>query len=235
MLTIGDTYQFTLRQTYLGQVIENVLHAKLLAVPGTPLTTFATFMTDWITAVHALQSNALTYTDWKAVQVAGAGVTYSTTSCLPTGGDEYAGVLTAQAGTLSGEALPATDCGLIDLGTGLRGRSYRGRKFVAGITEGIQNGGTIAAGTVTSVQATINTFFAKYGVGGSDTTLRWGIFSLDIASGCKTQPIVVAGRVRRQRVHLSAANAAGALNGVTVALLDADVHTLHRRLPGVGR
>lgn len=237
MLTIGDVYEVVIEQTYLNQQVLNVWHVRLLAVPAAPVTPkFATLALDIVTVARARQNGGLSFLRWRASQVAGAGITYDPDTGRPIGGDFYEDVFTAingQQGSL-GEAMPPQDTFLLDFTTGLRGRRHQGRKFLAGMSEGDQASGVIIAATLTALATTTTTFLTKYGSGGTDPTFRWGVFSPTTASGFKSEPFIDNGRVRHHMVSVADPDPANSCPGVTSAVWDNIVHSLHRRQIGVG-
>jgi hypothetical protein len=237
MLTIGDVYEVVIEQTYANQQILNVWHVRLLAVPAAPVTPkFATLAMDMVTVARARQNVNLSYLRWRASQVAGAGITYDATTGRPIGGDFYEDVfsgINGQQGAF-GDLMPPHEAFLLDYTTGLRGRRHQGRKFFSGMTEGDQASGVIIAATLTALAATTTTFLTKYGSGGTDPTFRWGVFSPLTASGFKSEPFIDNGRVRHHMVRVADPDPANSCPGVTTAVWDNLVHTMHRRQIGVG-
>lgn len=136
---IANTFRVSLDWTNgAGQIAENVIHIRTHAAGPDA------------SAIFELLQDTVTSNMWASVGSGGAiqqvdiipldGVT--ATESFATGG---AGIW---AGGGVGEVLPAV-AAMVKLGTGLRGRSHRGRVFVpftseAGVTAGILNAGTAA-------------------------------------------------------------------------------------------
>lgn len=234
MLTAGDQYEVALRGTHGGSQIINVLHVKLIDTQAASafITHVQTFADAWKETWRGQQTSGFTWVDWRAQQVAGAGITYDSATCRRSGGDVYSAAFT---GTLTGastgaQELPSTLAVVCSLRTGQVGRSKNGRTFIGGWNTNKIVGNTITAGTVTALQTAVNTFLATYGSGGTDTHLEWGIFSRFIASGCKYVPAVP----KPVLTHVQAGDQAGAHHVVTSATVNAVVAPMHRRKQGIG-
>lgn len=206
--------------------MKNVLHfAKITA--GDPTTAqLRTLAEAWKEVVRPQQPNIVSWTDFRATQVLGDGVTYDAVTCRQVGGTIQTGALTGTlAGFLAAESLPFHDTMSLALGTGLRGRSYRGKLQMGPFAESEQGANVWTAGTVSAAQALVDTFKGVYGAGGTDPDFRWGVFSRGIASGCFPDQ----NTRHHPLVHRQAGNAADAFHNITSAVCSAWVTTTRSR------
>lgn len=219
MLTAGDVYEVAVSQSYSSQVLINVLHFVLLTNITGAQAKFQAVADDIKEMHRPSQFSALSYTGWKATQVAGAGVTYDLTNCRRSGGDVYEGANTGTltGGHTTGNPLPSYTGIVVALKTGLAGRSKRGQVFPGGFSDNqadTSDRNKILASELTTLQTNVNTFLTKYKqVGGTDPSFGWVVFSRFIASGCKYMPAIP----KPVLTHVNAPNAAGCFFGVTTA------------------
>lgn len=66
-------------------------------------------------------------------------------------GPQFEGAFDAFAGTDANEYIPLQANGMLEFTTALRGRSFRGRTFLAGFTEAASAGGAPTAGCITAI------------------------------------------------------------------------------------
>jgi hypothetical protein len=194
MLTTGDVYEVVTTQSYLGSTLLNVFHVQLRAPLATAQASFQTLADDFKEAQRLAQFASLTYSTWKATQVAGAGITYSTTTCRRTGGDVYEGNHTGTlfGATSAGIASASFNAMVTALKSGLAGRSRRGQVYTGGwgsTAYDSSNNDRFSAALLTSMTGQWTTFFNKYKLtGGTSPDFVWVIWSKFIASGCKYVP-----------------------------------------------
>jgi hypothetical protein len=143
--TIADTYRVALVWNLSGQSAVNVMHflrssttAAVIASTLDSNVTAAMWGSVWPTAT--VNHIAVTPLD-------GSSATYT----LNTSGAKWTGSAAAGDPTIAVAAI-------VKLTTSLRGRSNRGRLYLPGTCESVQNGGTLVAGTVTSMQTAWNNF-----------------------------------------------------------------------------
>lgn len=145
---VSDCVEAQIRMTLGGEQIENTLWFKNLAAPNEPnLVGLGNALLAWWAAHYALQlSSDLTLreiylVDWNTVN----GAVHTAPAPAP-----------APAGVLGEPSLP-NNCALcISFRTGFRGRSFRGRNYVSGLSEARVTGNTVSSGVVDSLVAAYN-------------------------------------------------------------------------------
>lgn len=194
MLSAGDVYEVVTTQTFSGSTFLNVIHVQcLIAITGAQAK-FQTLADDLKEMQRTSQSSSLSYTTWRAFQVSGAGISYSTTTCRRSGGDIYEGNHTGTlTGSTTGSAPASSFVALVSaLKTGLAGRSRRGSMYLGGHDQNNLSGTDRdywAAAFLTTLGTAQTTFFNKYkGTGGTSPDFKWVVWSKLIASGCKYVP-----------------------------------------------
>lgn len=200
-IPVPNTAQANIRQTLAGEQIENTLYFRAPAAwsAGSLAALGAGLVTWWTTGPRAVLSDDLVLREVYCVDLSSAnGPTHTET------------VVNDPGGPIAGEALP-NNCALcVSFRTANRGRSFRGRNYVAGINEG-----DVTANLVTQVTADgilqgyqdLITYFSESGI-------DWVVVSR-YANG---QP-----------------RATGIATPVTaVTLVDRYIDSQRRRLPGRG-
>ena len=236
MLTTGDVYEMAISQTYLAQRIINVLHFKCLVNISGAQAAFQTLADDCKEIFRTRQSQNLSYLSWRATQVAGTGVTYSTTTCKRSGGDTYEGLFTG--GLVGGDTniQPGQSyVGLVvALKTGLAGRTHRGMIYAGGYdiaTYQFSNRNHWDATFLNNVATDLAAFYGKYGVpSGTNPNFGWVVFSRITASGCKYQQ-TASGPKLLPFAPPDAAGSKSDVKTVTPRLLSSP---MNRRKEGVG-
>lgn len=190
-MAVDDVYRLSIVTNYLGSVMMNTYAFRVKQEAEPTDAQFSTLATD-CKELHRLQQvDDVVYKTWRAVQVRGANVSYTTRPCLATGGRLVEGVFTTQ--TTGSDANPdilPPQCALV---TTLRsteiGRSRRGRIYAYGYSETLQNAGTWSTTHQGAVNTAWTTFMAKYNATtGTDPNFQLGIWSHTLASGCRMQP-----------------------------------------------
>lgn len=194
MLTAGDVYEVVTTQSFGGSTLLNTLHVQcLIAITGAQAK-FQTLADDFKEMQRPAQAASCSYSTWKAVQVAGTGVTYSSTTCRRSGGDIFEGnhTGTLTGGVTSGAPASSFMAVVSALKSGLAGRSRRGALYLGGCDTNSLDAtdrDRWGAAYLTSLGTAQATFFTKYkGTGGTSPDFKWVIFSKFIASGCKYVP-----------------------------------------------
>jgi len=234
LLQAGDVYELAVRGEFLGTTHLNILHFSLIdAHTAAQAQSRAQVAADaWKEVWRGNQHQSFNWIDWRFQQVAGAGITYSATTCRRSGGDVYSGAL---SGTLTGaavttEPLASTQAVVAALRTGRVGRSYNGRTFVGGWAEGTVVGNSITSVTLGSLQTALSSYLATYGVLGTDLHFSWQVFSRLIASGCK----YVNALPRPVLTHVQAGDQVNCVKSVQSATVESLLAPMHRRKAGVG-
>jgi hypothetical protein len=236
MLTAGDVYEVAVTQSFGGSTLINVLHFVLLQNITGAQAKFQAVADDIKEMFRARQASSLAYTGWKSTQVAGAGVTYSATTCRRSGGDVYEGSSTGTltGGDAAGAPGASTQALVVALKTGLAGRSKRGQVYPGGYDVN-----RLAAGNrnewssthIANVQTDLNTFLAKYKqIGGTDPNFGWVVWSKFIASGCKYVPAIP----KPIYTHYQTGDMPNSFFGVTTATPRIVVVPMRRRKEGRG-
>lgn len=230
-MAIDDVFILTTTANQLGSLRQNSLAFIATTETDPSVGIFAPIAADIKELYRLLQSNTVTYTTWRARQIAGAGVTWPDTgsNCFPTGGEFFEA---AFSGSVTGadpaaEVLPP-QCALVTtLRSGLVGRSHRGRVYGYGWTEAQQAAGVWSAGLLTSLDTAWNSFLTEYAVAAPVSGYRLGVWSTRIASGC---------RVNRDGTHerTGPAQPEIAFTPVTSHINRTTVFTQRRRVTGHG-
>lgn len=198
---IPNTARVELRMTQDSQQIENVFHVEKEGVlTVTDLETIGAAFVDWFDTHRNLVNTGvvLREIDFRDLTTAsGLGILYN--NSLP------------MAGLLNQAAMPNSVTVAIKWGTGLTGRSFRGRTYHIGLTEGQVLNNALETATVAGLLASYNNLL---------TTVNGTGFTM-----------VVASRF---------ANNAPRVTGVTTPILtasyaDTTIDSQRPRLPGRGR
>lgn len=229
-MAVDDVYKLTLVQDYDGQVIQNSVYFRLL----TALATISDVLgagTNFKDQLRAIQYQGVTWVRYEARQVRGTGVVYDTTLCKRTGGSggdlAAAGIVTGAI--TAGDGLPGVVAGVNSVRTGQIGRSRRGRYFLCGLTDASATLGVITPATLALIQSAFDSLTDLYAVGGSNTMIRWVVWSETIAFGCRpgtTHP--------HAPTRFAAPDPTTAATDVTAVLSQANLGTQRRRRVGVG-
>lgn len=229
-MSVGDAYRLELRQNYSSQNLMNTLAFDRKAESAPTQAECLALANSWATALKPHQMSGLTYTTWIVQQISGSGVTYGASTCRREGGLRFEGLFTAPSfGAQTGDGMPPQCAVVTTLGTGISGRRRRGRYYMAGFGENIQNGGTIAGTPVTDMQTSWTAQLAKYIGTGTDLVWRLGVWSQTTATGCK--PGVNHPHTPTQ---VASPNPGDAFRPVSSVVVKNIVYTQRRRTIGVG-
>lgn len=127
------TYRLTVSGTYLGQVVQNVLHYH-----ENSDTALSVVVANWIANVLPSYVNCL------SVDYEPGTVKAVRTDTLAMHEEDF-----ASAGTVAGDPMPPQVTGLISWRSGIASRSGRGRTYMPALTEGEVASGYISAGLQT--------------------------------------------------------------------------------------
>lgn len=124
-IAVDDTAQFNIRADYLGIPIENVLNFKIQTGPITATnlaTAAAALASEWVTNMMTNFTNGYVFREVHAVDLTDATgpIATETTGAGTSGGN-------------SSDNEPGNVAFVVSLRTALRGRSFRGRTYMAGI------------------------------------------------------------------------------------------------------
>lgn len=148
-IPVSDTVLVELRQALFGQRIENTLYFRMEGGFGT--TEMTSLSNDlllwWTTSLSTFLSTDISLREIVVTDLStatGASLTFPAPTPNP-------------AGEVGFGALPGSCALCVSLRTIFRGRSFRGRNFVAGLPETSVVGNTIDTSLVNSIQGSYNT------------------------------------------------------------------------------
>lgn len=184
-----------------SQICENTLYFDVGVVPGSPeLVALASFVRDWWDAnVKPLVSNSVQLISIKATSLQSASAP----------GIEFTTGLPITGTKVATPALPNNVTCTVTFLTALRGRSYRGRNYVVGLTEGDVGGNRIN--------------------GALATQYRNAYIDLQVDAAVEGTPWCVYSRYTN-----GGERAVGVLTPVTGVKVDETLDSQRRRLPGRG-
>lgn len=156
--------------------------------------------TDWVNTLNAVVAPTLVWVETKFTDLTTAtSATYTTTTNLPT------------AGASASSQLP-NNCALVmTKRTANRGRSFRGRSYIPGLTEAVVNGNSVL-GTFTAPALAFFVAALNYAVTGN-------VFNMGVVS----------------RFSNGVPRAPGIITPITNFTFDTVVDSQRRRLPGRGQ
>jgi hypothetical protein len=179
---IANTYRVAFNWTNdaNAQIAENVMH---FIAPGSSALAVAEAIDGAVTSAmfQTIASNAgcdtLSVTPLDGTS---ATLNYTTTS------EHF-------TGSASGDFSPASAV-VVSLGTGLRGRSHRGRLYLGFTAEGVISDGSIEAGTASSLQAAWLAFIDEL-----DAGVTWAVASYKLATAQAVSSVGVKAAIGTQR------------------------------------
>lgn len=198
----NDIVEVELFQRLHGQRVENTLYFRLVGGFGAAevVDLWNHLLTWWTSDFSVPLSADLTLT--------GGKITDLSTDTSPA--YVYTAPTPNPAGGSSNPALPGNVSIVASFRTSGRGRSSRGRNYVAGLTEPSVTGNTLDAATIASLQ----TSYSHIAGLAFDNPWEWGVFS---------------------RIHLGAPRVAGVFQLITsTVIVDPYVDSQRRRLTGRG-
>jgi len=210
-MAIGDIIEVLIRYNAAGEQVENTLGFQNISGTGT--------IQDLVDDIvdHDLGGGETTLENWmhpmgtgsECAHVLGVDVvpgvlgTYDRFVSPPVAG--------AQGG--GGDALPPQSALVLTFNTGVKGRSFRGRAFLAGQGEGHQNAGVWSTGIKTAAAFGPDALLERYGPSGTNTNFQWSVIS---------------------RVHNQVVRPEPIATGITSYVVRPFVQNQRRRTKGVG-
>jgi len=226
----GDVYKVSIQASGQGSIYMNVLALQQIGAVDLVAADFQTVCDGWKDIWRPSQSSTVTWRSWRAIQVFGPGVDYTVRPCERVGGKAFEANLSGTlVGTDAGEPLPPQCALVVTHGSGLIGRTHRGRAYIFGFTEAVQSAGVFTPATITTLTTAYTTWFNKYKDAGTDPKIKAGIWSERTAFGCKW--------VGNPPVHtvVEGPNPDQAFTPLTSFNIRPNVNTQRRRALGVGR
>lgn len=186
-MATDDVYKLALRATLNGKDVVNTFAVRMKTNPEPTVAAFTTLASFIAGELETWQVDDLTYIDWRAQQVRGAGTTYSTTPPFSTSTVSYSG---SYSGTIVGDStgtpLPNNNALVVAVNTGQSGRRRKGRFFVGGIAEvWVDDNSLFNPGHLVNIQATMQVIADALKVGGTNTDFEMGVWSERIATNAK--------------------------------------------------
>ena len=198
---VPDTGEFHLMFTYQGQVCQNVLHThqhEAYTAPGLADVT-AIMISWWIDTMAGLVSDQLQLDRIEAFSLESIdAVSFVDIAGLP------------HVGTLDEQVMPGNVTVAVKLGTGQRGRSYRGRIYHLGLTIGAVENSKLTPTAIIALTGAYAALVDTLGTAGHDLA----VVSKFSGGAPRTTGIATA------------------VNSVSI---DPSVDSQRRRLPGRGR
>lgn len=200
---VGPIIQVTLRGLYDGQLIENVLNMRSIIEDATDEALEL--------AVEALRLTILLKLNNGYVSLPAI---YKRMTPVPA--DEHFVPMTgATTGSGTGTACQSTVACILTHRTGASGKRHRGRTYLAPLSYNITSPDRLNSDGLASMNALAASLLAQFGTGGTDNTLRLGIYSKLIGGSSPytlagwqqvTQivPQTILGNQRRRRVGVGA-------------------------------
>ena len=199
-IPVPGVIQTEVRATYLNVPVENVLHwwaGEASVPPSDPGNVALSLGTAWVGNPLAHVSDQYVLREIFAFDMTvQAGVMATDTTVA----DEN--------GTLSDAAMPGSLAAVVSLRTGLRGRSYRGRKYICGLVEtevtGNLIGSTRLASFVADFEAIMDDVLTATGYQLCIVSTRQN--GVDLTTGVRTpvqSVLVTSPNVRSQRGRLT--------------------------------
>jgi len=127
-----------------GKHVVNTTYIKWSAAPALTQATADAIAELIENAYETSGLSALLHTSWSLDTII---VTDLASAAAP----QFTGAHDALVGGDGGQLINPSQCGMIEFGTALRGRSFRGRWFQSGFTEASNDGGIIQPGAITAL------------------------------------------------------------------------------------
>lgn len=229
-MAANDVYLLSLRQLLNTKTCVNV-HAVRWDVTGDPTTSdFQTLAVIFASTWKNVQVDDLSYVDWHALKVFGAGVTYQTTAPYRVSSVALSGTYSpAQAGVLTGTPLPNSNALVATLNTTKAGKRYRGRMYLAGVAEvWVDDSSLVNATQLATFQGNLNAAVTALGASGSNASWTWGVWSDRIATG-----VTLNDEWPRKRIYVGPQDPANAFTPITSATGRNYIGSQRDRRPGI--
>lgn len=166
-----NLFKLILRGEVHGQRTENSFHFRAaLDSPSTNIQEDCEILAlDFASELLPL-FQAFASDDWKAK-------TIRTVTLNPAGLGLTEIAIQNGTGFQQGDGLPSFCAGLLSLRTGFGGRSRHGRLYVPGVAEDAQEESRLVGANLTQLRDIGGMLIGRYGVGGSSTRFRYGVYS----------------------------------------------------------
>lgn len=230
-MAIDDVYALNLYQTYAGQRLMNTFVFRMKTATDPSQAAAQSLADAWKNFIRTFQTAGCIHSGWMLQQLRGGTATWPPNVCHRDGGRRLEGVPTGtSSGSQTGEGLPPQVAQVVTLNTGFSGRRRRGRTYIAGISEQVQDQGLIATATLATNQTSWNTHLGIYGVGGTSPDFELGVWSMREATGCEPTKTVPS-----HLVMVENPDPVSAYLGVISAACRQILYNQRRRTIGVGR
>lgn len=178
-MATDDVYLLSLKALQNGQPLVNSLAFRRLISAEPTSSSFSALATGIKDALKTVQVNDVTWQDWRALKVRGAGVTYQTTAPFRTSTVSFAGPFTGTLlSTITVEPEPNQVAAVCAINTAEAGRRRKGRFYVGGVyITAIDDTSLLASSYMSTFVTNVIGLLANYCVGGSDTEWRLGVWS----------------------------------------------------------
>lgn len=230
-MALDDVYILSLRQSLFGQQVVNTMALRCKVAPDPTAADFQTFADNVRLGLRTFQVDDLSYTDWVALKVRGAGVTYATSAPFRVSTVSFSGPF--PGGSTGMELSPpgAPNAAIVlAVITAQSGRRRKGRMFIAGVSEAaIDNDGTLADSVRTGTIETWRSGHVAYAaVGGTSPVFEQGVWSDRIAMN-----VALSNTWPRVRVSQGAPDPASAYAGMVNLICRDYIGSQRDRRPGI--
>lgn len=201
MPAVGEVFQYTFTQSYVGQTTENVIHFRARTI-GTPTAADLRAVADrWVAHMATVQVTALQYRATRIKQM------------TPIGFDEMLHLSPTLTGTIGAAGAPTTIAAVITKRTGTAGKSHRGRMYLAGFPAGWGSDIISVGSGPADIANYANLLLTKFGDAGDDPTMVAGVYSRTIGGEfpftlagwqaiTRWDPQLLLGNQRRRRLFV---------------------------------
>lgn len=230
-MATGDIYKLVVEATWRSNIFQNTYNFRWKATGDPDPTMFTSLADDFKELWRPIQSSDLVWSEWRASQQWGSGMSVVENGCRREGGKIFQGTFTGTlAGGASGADVLPTQCAMVaTLVTGIAGRRKRGRVYGFAFQEPAQSAGQWEASILSSQSSRWASIMSEYDNLGTSTQWMLGVWSERIASGCvpKVPP--------PGHVQVDDPSPSTAFTPVIDVTLRPTVYTQRRRVAGVGR
>lgn len=193
-MAAGDIYRLSMVGDYSATEVSVVTaHVRFKSPGATPDGASALFKANLLDVLKTYV--APTY-NWRYINWLSANLT------PPRSGSYTTGFPVAGTQSSSGDPVPYTCAVVVSLRTNYAGRSYRGRMYLPGLTEGQSAGGRVGQTQVNAWQTVFEDLLANCGGAGSNPDYEWGVWSRSLSVFTPYLSAIVRevpGTIRRRR------------------------------------
>lgn len=163
-MAVGDIWRLAFVGVTAYQEWCNIWHVKFKSIAATPAGAATAIDTNFYTLMAASKwGGGIALQRVEGRQLAWPQPTYDAAM--------------VRTGVVAGDMLPTQIAMVATLRTGMAGRSYRGRLYLNGFTEGQQSASAWDVALVAAIQTYFDDLVAAYGSGGADPDYEWGVWS----------------------------------------------------------